>query len=404
MQSQKAKILIIIIAGAIGLLIYLESSQPEPINWFPSYEKTDKIPLGTFVSYNLIEDAFNIRSVTDINIPPYEFLSDNDTISGTYFFVNGSVSFDEIELNKVLNWVEKGNTLFVSAKGISNNLLDTLQIEVDNILKYDDISTKPIVELTNKQLKTTDPYLYDRDTYNPYFSKLDTLKTTAIGIMQLYNDTLRIKDPKINYISQDFGSGKILLHTFPEAFGNYFMLKDKNYEYTQNLLAYIDPDKTILWDNHYKSGKTFYSSPLYLIFINRYLKWAYYFVLIGVVLFVIFESKRKQRSIPVIAPLKNQTLAFTRTISGMYFEKRKHKEIAVKQNLLFLDYVRNVLRVPTDHLDEKTLMDISARSNNDIEDTKKLFLYFEELNQKIKIEKEELLRLHELITKFKSQT
>ncbi|MDH7447068.1 DUF4350 domain-containing protein [Aquimarina sp. 2201CG14-23] len=404
MLSKKSKIFIIIIIAAIGLLTFLEASEPEPVNWFPSYAKTDKIPLGTFVSYNLIKESFSDDIVKDINKPPYEFLLDNDTISGTYFFVNGSIGFDNSELDRILNWVEKGNTLFISAKSISSNLLDTLLIDTDNMVSFDDISTKPLVELVNKNLTTERPFLYDRDISNPFFSEIDTINTTILGVTQLYNDTLQIKNPKLNYIKQSFGNGEILLHSFPEAFGNYFMLTENNYEYTQNVLAYVDSTKNILWDNYYKSGKTFYSSPLFFLLKNRYLKWAYYILIIGVLLFVIFEGKRKQRSIPIIAPLKNQTLAFTRTISAMYYEKGKHKEIVEKQNLLFLDYVHHDLRIPTNTLDEKMLLDISARSNNDLEDTKKLFKYFEELHRKAHITKEELTRLYDMIVEFKNKS
>lgn len=403
-MTKSSKIVIVVIIVAIGILTFIEASEPEPVNWYPSYAKTDKIPLGSFVSYNLIKESFDTKGLQDINQPPYEFLNDNDSVSGTYFFINGSISFDKNELNTLLKWVENGNTLFVSAKTIENRLLDTLNIEIDNLISIDNISTKPLVELVNKELKTPSPFLYNQDIYNPYFNELDTINTTILGVTQLYNDTLKIKDPKVNYIQQSFGKGKVLLHTFPEAFGNYFMLTDKNYQYTQNLLAYINPNQKILWDNYYKSGKTFYTSPLFLLLNNRYLKWAYYFVLIGVVLFVIFEGKRKQRSIPIIEPLKNQTLSFTKTISGMYFEKGKHKEITTKQNLLFLDYVRNVLRIPTNELDEKTIINIAARSNNSIEDTKILFKYFDELNKKVKIEKEDVLKLYELINTFKSRS
>lgn len=404
MLTKKSKILIIVLVAIIGLLTFLEATEPEPINWFPSYAKTDKIPLGTFVSYNILKETFTEKKLRDVNQPPYEFLLDNDTISGTYFFVNGSVGFDDSELERILSWVEKGNTLFVSSKTISANLLDTLSIETDNLISLDDISTQPMVELVNKNLKVEEPYHYDRDTYNPYFSEIDTLNTTVLGVTQLYNDTLEIRKPKLNYIKQSFGDGEILLHAFPEAFGNYFMLTASNYTYTQNLLSYIDPTKRILWDNHYKSGKTFITSPLYFLLQNRYLKWAYYSLIIGVLLFVIFEGKRKQRSIPIIEPLKNQTLAFTRTISAMYFEKEKHKEIVEKQNLLFLDYVHHQLRIPTRSIDDKTLLAISARSNNDIEDTKALFKYFEELSRKRIIIKEEVTRLYNMISEFKNKS
>jgi len=398
--TKRAKIVIILVVAIIGLLTFLEASEPDPINWFPSYAKTDKIPLGTFASYNLIKEVYPLK---DINVPPYEFLTNNDSITGIYMFVNNNITFDNSELDRVLHWVNKGNTLFIAAKSISNNLLDTLQLNTDNLVDIDKIGTKPMVSLVNTNLKAVTPYLYNKDIQNPYYNEIDTTKTMALGVVQLYNDTLKIKHPKLNYIQQDFGEGKILLHSFPEAFSNHFLLTDQNYEYTQNLLAYINPENTILWDNYYKSGKTFYTSPLYFLLKNRYLKWAYYTLFIGVLLFVIFEGKRKQRSIPIIEPLKNQTLAFTKTISGMYFEKQQHKEIIRKQNLLFLDYIRNELRVPTDHLDDKTLKDIAARSNNTIEDTKKLFGDFEVLNAKTVITKNELLELYERIVTFKNK-
>ncbi|KAA1244272.1 DUF4350 domain-containing protein [Aquimarina sp. RZ0] len=404
MLNKNSKIIIIILVAAIGLFVFLEANETEEVNWFPSYARTDKIPLGTFVSYSMIEETFGADYLKDINQPPYEFLTDNDSITGTYFFVNGTIGFDDSELKQLLNWIEKGNTLFISAKFISSNLLDTLSLDTDHMVALDNIDTQPIVELVNKNLKKETPYLYDRNISNPYFSKIDTLNTTILGVSQLYNDSLKIKDPKLNYIKKPFGKGQILLHYFPEAFGNYFMLTDTNYQYTQNLLAYINPTKKILWDNYYKSGKKFYSSPLFFLLQNRHLKWSYYILIFGTLLFVIFEGKRKQRSIPVITPLKNQTLAFTRTISGMYFEKQKHNEIVEKQNLLFLDYIRQELRIPTNILNEKTLLDIAARSNNNIDDTKRLFKIFEELNRKNNINKEELIQLHKLITEFKDKS
>ncbi len=401
MVSKRNKIIIIIIIAAIGILTFLEANEADPINWFPSYAKTDKIPMGTFASYNLIDKVYDLK---DVNQPPYEFLSDNDSISGTYVFINGTVNFDQAELDRILQWVAQGNLLFVSAKSISDNLLDTLLIATDHLVALNSIATKPMVALVNNNLKTTEPYLYDRDIKSPYFSEIDTSRTSVLGVSQLYNDTLQINSPKLNYIQQDFGKGEIVLHTFPEAFSNYFMLKENNYEYTQNLLAYIKPNTTLLWDNHYKAGKTFYTSPLFFLLQNRYLKWAYYTLLLGTLLFVLFEGKRKQRSIPIIEPLKNQTVAFTRTISGMYFEKQQHKEIVAKQNLLFLEYVRNELRTPTDTLDEKTLKNIAARSNNTIEDTHALFRYFKELNTKKAVQQVELMQLYKLITKFKNKT
>lgn len=63
-------------------LTYLEASEPEPVNWNPSYMETDKIALGSFVFFELWEKAFP-EEIEKTNVPPYEFLTGEQ--EGTYF-------------------------------------------------------------------------------------------------------------------------------------------------------------------------------------------------------------------------------------------------------------------------------------------------------------------------------
>src|SRR5690606_39036472 len=120
-----------IIFGLFLLLVlfltYLEASEPEPVNWNPSYMETDKIALGSYVFYELYEEAFP-GEIKKIKVPPFEFLSGEQ--EGTYFFLNNYLHIDKAELDKLLSWVDQGNTLFLSSGYYSENLLDTLKIEV----------------------------------------------------------------------------------------------------------------------------------------------------------------------------------------------------------------------------------------------------------------------------------
>lgn len=85
--------------GAFLLLVlfltYLEATQPEPINWNPSYLETDKIALGSFVLFDSWEKNTN-TTIEKVRIPPYEFLDENP--QGTYFFLNNTMAFDDSEL------------------------------------------------------------------------------------------------------------------------------------------------------------------------------------------------------------------------------------------------------------------------------------------------------------------
>ena len=125
-------------------------------------------------------------------------------------------------------------------------------------------------------------------------------------------------------------------------------------------------------------------------------------MLIGALIYIIFEGKRKQRSIPIIRPLKNQTVDFTRTIANMYYENGKHKDIAHHKIQHFLEFIRNTMHLSTSEINDSFIKNLAARSNNSVEDTQTLFKLINSINQKSQIENNELERLNTLIEQFKS--
>ena len=127
-------------------LVYVEATKPQPVNWFPSYSKQDKIPLGTYVLHGLLKDSFNEKFM-EKDAPPFEVLQDS-TLSGTYFFVNNSINFDKIELDSLFNWAEKGNTVFISANYLGEKLLDTLNLETSTEVNVEKIGTQPLLKLS----------------------------------------------------------------------------------------------------------------------------------------------------------------------------------------------------------------------------------------------------------------
>lgn len=260
-------------------LAWLESSEPEPINWNPSYTNTDKIALGSLIFFESWTQS-NPERFEEIKIPPYEYLNEEPK-NGTYFFLNNYVSFDNDELDDILNWVSKGNTLFISAYNFGGNLEDTLKVQLSSYISADGFKSRPALNLVNSNLKLEKALEFDQDLPAVYFEEIDTLNQVVLG-----TSTFRKKDAeeKINFIKTGFGNGEIYLHSVPQAFSNYFLLKNKNYQYQEALLAYLSGN-TILWDGYYKSGKGFFTSPLYILLNNRPLKWAYYFIIITAIVF-----------------------------------------------------------------------------------------------------------------------
>jgi len=400
-MSKKGWIYIVIGVLTLAAIFVMEYNKPKKINWFPSYVSHHKIPYGTYVLNDLMEKYFP-NKIQQIQKPPFEFLTRTDSIKGTYLFVNESVAFEEAELNALLDWVDKGNMLFVASKSFEKKLLDTLHLEQQNI--YNDGTLEPLFyyELVNPKIKHQ-RVEFTKDYYTTSFDRLDTLRTTVLGQVYSPSDSTNATTKHINSIKQPFGKGEIVLTCFPKAFTNYFILKDNNLEYTVGLLSYLGRNGQIYMDNFHKSGKSFYTSPMYLFLNTKEFKWAYYLVLIGALIYIIFEGKRKQRAIPVVTPLKNQTLAFTRTIADMYFEKGELPLITKHKIDYFLEYIRSKLHVSTQNLDDETfLRNLSLRSNTDLKDVKTLMGMISKLKAKQHVTETELKNLNQKIQAFKA--
>lgn len=404
-MSKSFKIILGLLIAAIALVVYLESTKKDPLNWSQTYSKSDKIPYGTFVLYNTLKDTRAFNTFKEVDQPPFEFLSeDNDFEKSTYLFLNSYISFDDAESNKLLSWVAEGNTMFIGARSIGKTILDTLNLDINTIYEYNNFEHKPLVNLVNPELHRALPYYLDLEVDGSYFSKVDTLHTKVLGEFSFTKkkDTTKIIEPKVNFIKQPFGDGEIYIHLLPDAFTNYFMLREQNYTYAQNVLSYIDNNSVLLWDNHHNNGKTRATSILYVFFSNRYLKWAYYMLIIGTLLWVIFEGRRKQRAVPIVKPLPNQTLAFTKTIAGMYLDKKDHKSISTHQINHFLEYIRSNYRLNTNKINDAFISDLAGKSSNSLEDTKLLINFIVSMRNKSIITSDDLMTLNKRIEDFKT--
>jgi len=383
---------IILVSG----LIYLEATKKKPINWFPSYVANHKIPYGTFVLRSEVKNLFPSTALETIKIPPYVYLEDTTRV-GTYFFADEALNFGNSEFKRLLKFVERGNDVFISTHGIQ---IDTLNFKTKQLVSKN-LDEKVFFKFKNKSLHRNE-YSYDRPFTNQVFTKIDTLNTTVLGITGYVDATNERTEEGINFVKFNFGKGNFYFHTFPEVFTNYNILKATNQQHTANVLSYLRDDIPILWDAYYKTGKSKITSPIYYLLSSKYLKWAYYMTLIGVLFFVIFEGKRKQRSIPIRVPLKNQTLSFTRTIANMYFENQAHKDIAEHKISYLLDFIRANLHIPTTKIDSTFYEYVALRSGNSLESIEELFQYCEHIHLKNKITSEELVKLNKMIEKFKN--
>ncbi len=395
-MTTKNKILIFIIIILLSLMIYSEQNQKQ-INWFPSFSVKHKIPFGSYIAYQEAKELFKDRFY-DVAESPYIFFKKNSDVNGTFVLYNQQVGLGETNWNVLKEWVKNGNNLLISSTEFEKEILDSLGFKQKWHFNKG-FNARTIISLLNPTLQSKDSIVFDKGYQNAYFDKdsiTNTYKYRFLGkIFDKENDSL------YNFIEINYGKGKIYLHAFPYAFTNYFILKENNVNYYEGLLSYINTKKPVYWNTHYQNGSKSGGIFTYLL-QNKSFLWAYRILFFGLILYILFEGKRKQRAIRVIPPLKNQTISFTKTIADMYLVNNEHQQIAQMHIKHFIDYVRNQLKLDTRKWDSQLMKRIAEKSNSDYKDVKAIFSLIQQINTSDKVLTQQVLKLEKYINKIKS--
>ncbi len=336
-----------------SVYVIAEVNRPKPIDWTVTLAKADKNPYGGYVLFNRLKDLFSVRQVKAATNPIYNILNSQEVQSSAYIIISPDFSPSKTDLDELRQYVHRGNTAFISAANFDKEVLNTFRTKISTrftILPNDSTS----VSLVNASLKTPGDYSFLKNTINEYFTKIDTAFATILGV----NDK-----GQPNFIRLSYGKGFIYLHAAPICFSNYFLLFRNNHQYASSALSYINADtKTIYWDEYYKPGGQRSQTPLYFILNNTYLLSAFRLAMAGMLIYVLFAMKRRQRIIPVIEPLRNSSLDFVQTVSNVYFNQKDNAGIADKKISYFFEFIRNRFYMQTTELDEQFVETLSRKS------------------------------------------
>ncbi|MEP2937226.1 MAG: DUF4350 domain-containing protein [Gilvibacter sp.] len=391
-MDKRAKRILMAFGVAILLLIVVEVASPQPVDWRPNYTATAKTPLGSFVMFNELDGLFVNTPIERVIRDPYEFLKSKDTTAGQlYVFINDRLALDEQQFNELSQFVAMGNTAFMAANSFGSIIADSLN--VSTYVDYSVMQPELTPQLYSPSLKMDSLAVFNKSLYAASFTSVDTTNTTALGYFKDEYDEIQH-----NYIKVSHGEGHFYFMTTPEAFSNYYLLKEHQ-TYAAHVLSYFNPKK-IYWDEYKKSGRIVIDSKMRFVLTQPALKWAYYVTILGLILFVIFKGKREQRIIELIEPLKNDTKDFTATIGDLHFQYKDYTNITTKRITYFLERVRSELFMSTNELDANFIKRLSLKSGNNIEDTKNLIDLINSLRSKPLHSEEDLIRLNKLLQNF----
>jgi hypothetical protein len=380
-------------------VIVLQYVQPKPVNWSRTYLKKDKIPFGCYAIFNLLESYGKTVEVNQQSI--YNLNGQGEDSLTSLLMVNDQVQLSKLDIKSLFSYIKKGNTVCIAATGFDKAIQDTFRLKTSyNWMGFD----KPIDSLLLKQLfeiRYTAPgnnilksYVYPQVALEMYFTGFDTT-LFRVSSVNAKNDPVLLE--------ASIGKGKLLLSSLPDVFGNLFIVNHSNRFYTYTLLSKLKNNR-IIWDEHYKTYNVQEKGMLQFIFGNDALYMAYCIGVLGLLFFMVFEMKRRQRAIPVIRPLQNSTLEFVDVISHVYFNSNNHKHIAEESIQYFYFYIRKKFNVNTNEMDETFYNTVHRLSGIDKDSVKKLFIYCENLKHAPALTENDLLELNSRINNFKQKS
>lgn len=380
------------------LFCLLQVNLPKKFVWSPTFSHVDKQPLGCFVfdsvltqslpnGYHVTKKTFfqldqehakekiSVLMVVDqqnLKQLDVKYLC-NIARRGGKVMVVASSSFDDgrnadtvvvDELERTFNVRIEDGTYF-SLRGIlaglkahDNDMYDTIYWNNRETMYaaqsyrmfYNMVGGTLFVDSVPKVKRlaytlSTAGYDYRQDSlYVGDFTSFDTIVDEKERIERI--DTFAIKKVP-TAVSVPYGKGEVIFVSSPLLFTNYGMLEGNTFVYIFRLMSYLADLPVYRTEAYVKTDAMLVAeqSPFREFIKRPPLRWALYLALLGVVLFMIFTARRRQRVIPILSKPANRSLEFIQLIGTLYYQRKDHVDLVRKKFKLFAEELRKTAGV-----------------------------------------------------------
>lgn len=380
------------------LFCLLQVNLPKKFVWSPTFSHVDKQPLGCFVfdsvltqslpnGYHVTKKTFfqldqehakekisvlMVVDQQDLKQLDVKYLC-NIARRGGKVMVVASSSFDDgrnadtvvvDELERTFK-VKIEDGLYFSLRGIlsglkahDNDMYDTIYWNNRETMYaaqsyrmfYNMVGGTLFVDSVPKVKRlaytlSTAGYDYRHDSlYVGDFTSFDTIVDEKERIERI--DTFAIKKVPAA-VSVPYGKGEVIFVSSPLLFTNYGMLEGNTSVYIFRLMSYLADLPVYRTEAYVKTDAMLVAeqSPFREFIKRPPLRWALYLALLGVVLFMIFTARRRQRVIPIISKPANRSLEFIQLIGTLYYQRKDHVDLVRKKFKLFAEELRKTAGV-----------------------------------------------------------
>ncbi|MGN7987077.1 DUF4350 domain-containing protein [Pedobacter sp. 22226] len=379
---------IYLIIGSILILLYLvaQYNKPTPTNWSPTYAVKDKIPYGTYILYHRIKDILPKANIQQSKAAIYNTLKAKNFNKTAYLIIAQKAEISKTDFNQLVKYMQAGNDAFIASYDLG---------KIEKNLKLQAVSAMSAegstLNFTNPNLKTDANYGFDRGIGSQYYSNIDTSKATVLGVNG---------NGKPNFIRYNYGKGNLYLIAEPGFYTNFNLLDKYGAEYAAKTLSYLQGNTRVIFDDYFAGQENTTTDMLRVFFKHPELKFAYYLSIFSLIIFVLYDIKRRQRIIPIADPLTNTSLAFVNVVGSVYYHERNNLDIALKKINYFMEYLRSRYYLKTNEIDNRFAQLLMEKTGINEALAKTLTRYFIETPKMGNLNDTQLINLNESIEQF----
>ena len=372
-----SRIYMIFLFAFLVIVFLSELITPHKFEWKPTYDKYDKEPFGSYVfddvlsssipDYSVINQTFYQIFMEDSasSSRAFEAIQPPPSSSRAFLLTENNLNFTETDIEYLFKLLQLGNQVMFCTENFPFKLRDTLKFNIihENVNSF-------VINNVLKNL-TRDSIFFGTDTLNPVQIYEVFPQTHPVSIV-LKTDSFHIKhfdDGAVAYskkplsikcdsfeilvwnnnnkplaIRAFLGKGELFLVSTSLMFTNFGMLDGQNASYAFRLLSYLK-DKPLIRTEAYGVHGDKARTPLRYVLSVAPLRWATYFILTVLLLFMAFSAKRRQRIIPVVLSPPNKSLGFMQLISNLYYQKHDNIAMLKMKYMYFCTDVKNYIGV-----------------------------------------------------------
>ena len=362
--NRRLTIMLFLYALMIAGLVWI---RPKEIDWRRSYDIQEETPFASKLVFEYLKQTHSGK----LNVLRDSWADSSDTLpqNGNLVIIGEGAHPDEIEEEKLMEWVYQGGTLFWADRHFPLSIQDSFHFSYQQyITSVLGDSLDPFDHYEKLSWTGSDEILPVR-FFVGYQLDACVPDTSFQGSVLSRSDEGHAVMLQITY-----GKGKLLIHSVPLVFTNFHFAERPTATYALQAFSYLSKGP-VLWDQ-YRIGTpdpTTNRSPLRVIGRYPALKTAWYLSLIFGLMYLFWMGKRRQAIVPELAVKENKSLEFAEQLGDLYYKQSDARSILMKRIRGLQVYCREHYQIHLQEFSEEEKRQLAEKMGIAPDDLKKLW-------------------------------